>query len=281
MHSSSSTSAFDSFSTIDEASWEEDSITTYRERVRPKVPSSYDGTWHLLSLLGASSVGTVLPLVCWVASEGATWKELVTVVPCGLLYANLVEYCIHRFGAHHGGARHSSSVSSRTSRLPAPLRAFRFYHAVVHHSFFHGAGEAMEAEQPSDLYFVLFPSWVYFGWLACGLVPLIAPSAWCWWHLRPEHSEGYGPLARVLLLAAACASFSLWQYEVLHTFHHGALPQPLQACLEHVPVLRLMRRRHRIHHGAGRGKGCFNITWPVGDMLFGTLTTIDPVPNLR
>ena len=305
---STNSSAFDSLSTLDEASWEEDSLTAYRERVRPKVGASYNGRRHLLWLLGASALGTALPLFGWLGSEGASWKELAAVAPAGLLYANLLEYTLHRFAGHghprgdhtHGGHTHGDRAAAAAAAggcsirlrrrlmtpLATPLRAFRFYHAAVHHSFFHGGGEAMDAEEEADLFFILFPTWVYVGWLICGFAPLLAPAGWFLANAGASSAASVGSdgkaagsaVMRVLLLVMACASFSLLQYEVLHAFHHGALPPPLQAALERIPALRLMRRRHRIHHGGGGGRSggcCFNITWPLSDALFGTLASVE------
>ena len=134
------------------------------------------------------------------------------------------------------------------------------------------------------MYFVLFPAWIYVFWLCIGLAPLV-PVAWCWWcqlgggaaaaAASATDSSSTSSLpsggGRLRLLAASC-SFSLLQYEVLHSFHHGALPEAAQRLLERMPALRAMRHRHRVHHCSGQRRStCYNITWPLGDWLFGTL----------
>ena len=58
-----------------------------------------------------------------------------------ICYANLVEYCVHRFLYHE-----------LTS-----LKKFRKYHAIVHHGFF--SKEQWKIQTTDDIFFVLFPSW--------------------------------------------------------------------------------------------------------------------------
>ena len=58
-----------------------------------------------------------------------------------MCYANLVEYCVHRFLYHE-----------LTS-----LKKFRKYHAIVHHGFF--SKEQWKIQTTDDIFFVLFPSW--------------------------------------------------------------------------------------------------------------------------
>ena len=227
-HGSTSSSAFDSTSTVDEL-LAEDRVFEYRARIRLRLPKSYQGQMHLLLLLVASILGTALPLL----SYSGGWLLAAFVVPPTLLYANALEYCLHRYAGHEWV---SSSIP--------PLRLFRKYHAVVHHAFFEGGASSMKIETNRDIYFVLFPSWVYAFWATGGIAPM---------------AVGVGAGSNVLSLILSALSFSLFQYELLHTFHHQGLPSRIQAALEAVPVLRRMKRRHALHHGVGR-RVCYNIT---------------------
>ena len=234
----------------------------YRDRMRPKVPRGYSSQGHLLCLLGTTTLGTLLPLGCWLSNASNSWAQFAIFVPCALVYANLAEYFIHRFGGHH--------TALRSSRIK-PLKLFRFYHAVVHHTFF-SDGDSFAAEEPEDLFFVLFPAWVYLGWLLCTAAPM-AVLPLILWRGSDSSSGGGGGEWRssgAVQLLLASASFSLLQYELLHTFHHQALTPSLQRWLERVPALRTMQRRHLRHH-SGTRKGNYNITWPWSDYCFGTL----------
>jgi len=239
--SSSASSAFDSRSTMGDL----EPLMMYRDRVRSKLPPNYSGRRHLLLLLAVNFLGSAIPVATLLVS-GLEILRAAFVLMLTLVYANVVEYAIHRFAGHEG----------KSSRLVG-VKMFRMYHAVVHHNFF-GGGNAFHAEKSDDIFFILFPTWVYAGWLLCGLVPLLVLLA-------------LGLQAEVLFVIVAGLSFSLLQYEVLHTFHHRALPDSAQALLERIPALRAMQHRHRIHHSGGRNGCNYNITWPLSDALFRTL----------
>jgi len=169
-------------STVDylvERPWDVDeTVSEYRSRMRPKLPTDYSGWQHLLKLLLVTALGTMVPLAAWICNASARWVEFVIVVPCTLMYTNVLEYMIHRYGGHdhHIGVR------------PKALQLVRFYHAVVHHTFF-GDGAALHAEDPeTDLFFILFPASVYTCWALLASVPLALCS--------------YGQIA-VLLLASS------------------------------------------------------------------------------
>ena len=218
-------------------------VAAYRARVQPKLPGDYSGGKHLGSLLLASSIGALLPLafVTWEA------KSALLMFPTALVYGNFMEYAFHRFGGH--------------AREPytAPARAFRKYHSQVHHTFFSGA--LWTVGSPRDLYFVLFPAWVYLAWLVVSSVPVVLAS-----------TTGLlgGLLSRdACLLALSAGSVTLLQYEALHAFHHDGLPETLQRVLMEMPAFRGMQRRHRRHHA--RPGTNFSIMWPLADLVFGTL----------
>lgn len=218
-------------------------VSAYRERVRPKLSKGYSGESHLASLLLASAAGALLPLAFCTFRD----RSALLAFPAAMVYGNFFEYFVHRFAGH---AREA---------FFAPLRAFRKYHSQVHHTFFSGAKWAVEAKR--DLYFVLFPAWVYFGWFVVSITPIYAT-------VKTGLLDGL--VSRdACLVALSAGSVSLLQYEALHAFHHDGLPPAVQRRLEGTRVFKAMQRRHRRHHAR---PGCnFSITWPLADLLFGTL----------
>lgn len=268
-------------STVDylvERPWDVDeTVSEYRSRMRPKLPTAYSGWQHLLMLLLVTALGTMVPLAAWSCNASARWIELV-IVPCTLMYTNVVEYMIHRYGGHdhHIGVR------------PKALQLVRFYHAVVHHTFF-GDGAALHAEDPeTDLFFILFPTSVYTCWAMLASVPLALCSYGQIAALLLAGSSGGDmggeqqkwcvlglSLSSAVQLFCATVSFSLLQYEVMHCFHHGALPASANAVLARFPPAVAARQRHELHH-SGHRDACYNITWPLADALFGTLRATPP-----
>jgi sterol desaturase/sphingolipid hydroxylase (fatty acid hydroxylase superfamily) len=77
----------------------------------------------------------------------------------------------------------------------------------------------------------------------------------------------------------AMATFYFMSYEVLHFCYH--LDDDMW--ISHLPVIRALRRHHRIHHRLNLMlKYNFNITWPIADFFFGTIyreRTTEPPPE--
>ncbi len=87
-------------------------ISEYRNRVRPKIPSGYDGWNHVWSLLLATGLATLLPLV-FISFESV---PAFASLPAWLAYGNIGEYIAHRWGGH---------MQRKPSILP--LRLFNKY----------------------------------------------------------------------------------------------------------------------------------------------------------
>lgn len=227
----------------------------YRRRVRTRVSRSYDGHQHLFALLITSAVGVVAPLLF--LRSGYHRSPLVpVVVALGLAYANIVEYVLHRWFAH--AVRWTNPV----------LAAFKKYHSKVHHTFFAGE-DWMVDDGVTDLYFVLFPSWIYLLWAAIGVAPLLCGAT----TFVFAETDPYGlSLTDCALLLSACGAFQLFQYELLHAYSHRALPRWLQGCMEATRLFDGVMWRHRRHHKLNDGRN-YNITWPLADFAFGTLAS--------
>jgi hypothetical protein len=207
-------------------------VARYREHYRAEhLPAHYSGIRHLTGTLGIPAAGIAC---CVFALRDVTLGEWLTV-PATVLYANLVEYAGHRGPMHHPVKR---------------LTAIFERHARQHHRFF--TRDAMQLESAADLRAILFPLRLvvfYFGFFG---LPLAALLAWI----------ASGNVA-VLFLATALAYYL--NYEILHLAWHLRPDGGLGA-------LRVLRRLHLYHHDPALMQAHnFNITYPVGDLLFGTL----------
>lgn len=75
-----------------------------------------------------------------------------------------------------------------------------------------------------------------------------------------------GRAAGLLFFAVALTYYLA--YEVLHLLAH----LPASNALTRSPLLHRLLRHHRLHHAPGvMNKGNYNIVFPFGDWLFGTL----------
>ena len=72
----------------------------------------------------------------------------------------------------------------------------------------------------------------------------------------------------VALLFVITAVAYFLNYELLHFAYHAAP----ESWLSRLPLMERLRRLHTLHHRPSLMQRCnFNITYPVGDVLFGTL----------
>jgi hypothetical protein len=210
-------------------------VARYRDQYRAEeIPTGYRGWTHFAFTFG---VGTAALL--WSALEVSDPSALEWLtVPLTFLYANLSEYWGHRTAMHRP--------------LPGLGLVYR-RHAGQHHRFF--THEAMPLESSSDFRAVLFPpSLALFFFLAFAL-----PA---WWLLSLLASDNAG----WLFVATAIAYFL--NYELFHLAYHA----PAGHWATRLPGFARLQRLHRIHHDPSLMARCnFNITYPIGDLLFGTL----------
>ena len=84
-------------------------------------------------------------------------------------------------------------------------------------------------ESTDDIFFVLFPSWVYMVWAVLGAGPvLLIAGGLVGSAADPVSAAWYRAIA---LVVASTGSFAMLQYEVLHSYHHAALPTVRTASL--------------------------------------------------
>lgn len=202
-----------------------------RDAVRRYIPSGYRPELHLFTLLAVCLGGAAACLAQLPSLAEAPWSLGLGM----LLLANLIEYVAHRGPMHH---------------VWRPfLQAAYEAHSGRHHRFF--SPRRMEISQPGDIWLVLFSMKDMALLFVCvlpiflGLRALVPPAAF--------------------LVLAATGFLYFLAYEGLHLICH--LPE------SHLLVrLRLfdgLRARHRRHHENDSVN--FNLTFPLGDALFGTL----------
>ncbi|RPI13281.1 MAG: fatty acid hydroxylase family protein [Lysobacterales bacterium] len=208
---------------------------TFRELYRQEhVPAGYRGGRHALFTFGLGGAVLATALVQLEAVQPVEWLA----VPLTFLYANLAEYWGHRGPMHH---------------LRRGLRLVYERHTKQHHRFF--THESMELDGPRDLRAVLFPPVLVVFFLAAFMIPVGLLLAWV-----------ATPNVAWLYIATSLAYFL--NYEFLHAAYHLPPSHPVAR----LPLVGRLRRLHTTHHDPRLMASCnFNITYPIGDLLFGTL----------
>jgi hypothetical protein len=211
-------------------------VAGYRERYRQdELPRGYDGRVHLAITFGG---GLLALFAClWQLKDVGPLEWLA--LPLSFAYANLAEYLGHRFPMHR------------------PFKGLGIVykrHAGQHHRFF--SHEAMPIDGLRDLRAVLFPPVLvvfFFG--------LFATPAWFVLEKLVSADVAW------LFVAGGIAYFL--NYEVLHLAYH--LPET--HWLARLAPVRKLRWLHTLHHDTRRmARHNFNISYPVCDWLFGTLS---------
>jgi sterol desaturase/sphingolipid hydroxylase (fatty acid hydroxylase superfamily) len=210
-------------------------VAGYRGQYRrDHVPARYRAGLHLAFTFGAGGALLVVALLQLEAVATLEWLAL----PLSLLYANLAEYWGHRGPMHH--------------RVRG-LRLVFERHTRQHHRFF--AHDAMAIDGPRDLRAVLFPPLLVTFFLTAFALPAGLLLAWL-----------ATPNVAWLFVAAIVGYFL--NYELLHMAYH--LPEG--HALARTRLIRWLKPLHQLHHDPQWMTRCnFNITYPVGDRLFGTL----------
>ena len=199
-----------------------------------EIPVGYSGWLHF-----AITNGLVLASVAvcaWQLNEVMLGEWLA--IPFIALYANLAEYFGHRFVMHR------------------PRRGFGLIyrrHVKQHHRFF--TDTAMPVDSSRDFKAVLFPPLLLMLFLGAFGTPVAL-------------AVGYFASANTGWLFAITGLLYFLNYEYLHLAYH--LPE--SHWVARLPFMARLKRLHTAHHDQSRmAHANFNITYPVGDWLFGTL----------
>ena len=216
------------------------SVAEFRAQHRAAhIGPRYSGWLHLATTtLGAAAV---IAFCAWRVDDVRPFE--LALVPVFFLFANIVEYLGHRGPMHHRGKA---------------LAILFERHTQQHHRFF--THDAMESESPRDFQMVLFPP-VMLAFFLGGVAPLGALLA-----ALTTANVGY------LFVLTGFAYFLT--YEWLHWSYHQSASSPIGKS----PLIARLRRHHLVHHDVAQmTRVNFNITFPIGDALFGTLDRNHPV----
>jgi hypothetical protein len=159
-------------------------------------------------------------------------------IPITFLYANITEYVAHR-GPMHLRFR--------------GLRMVFKDHTQEHHHYF--TSEWMELSGLRDLAAILFPPFnlaLFVG--LSGISVALLLGVWI------SANVGY------LFLAVALGYYA--NYELFHLAYH----MPGNSRIGRLPFMRKLRLHHTRHHDLQlMSRFCFNITYPICDLIFGTM----------
>jgi hypothetical protein len=212
-----------------------DAVAAYREQYRQEhIPSGYQGWRHLLftfGIGGAAMAGAILQLD---QVRPLEWLA----IPLTFLYTNFAEYWGHRGPMHH---------------LKRGLRLVYERHTRQHHRFF--TDQRMELDGLRDLRAVLFPPVLMIFFFAAFALPVGFALAWA-----------ASPNVAWLYVATSLGYFL--NYEFLHMAYHLPASHPVARW----PLVGRLKGLHQAHHDPRlMAHYNFNITYPIFDVVFGTL----------
>jgi hypothetical protein len=203
-----------------------------RETLRASWSPRYRGGLHAAF---TASFGLAVFAIALSRVHAPTLAQL-SVVPLTFLYANLIEWRMHKGPMHH-----------RTQALSLVHKR----HTLEHHRFF--TREEMALEGHRDVKMVLFPPLLIFFFAL-----FAAPVGFALGNF-------FGVNVAALFVACAIGYFLL--YESLHLSYH----LPARSRVTRLPILRALARHHALHHELSRmTEGNFNVTFPICDSIFGT-----------
>ncbi|SEA35298.1 sterol desaturase family protein [Microbulbifer marinus] len=213
----------------------------YRQRYRTEfIGPHYSGWLHLAFTISASLAVIAFSLL---QLDEPTWYQWLTL-PIAFIYTNLMEYWGHR-GPMHNRRKWLGGVYRR--------------HTLRHHRFFRD--DAMAYENSRDFHAVLFPPVLVAFFLLATVVPSALLVHWL-----------LGANVAWLYVATVFAYFL--NYELLHFAYHVRE----ESWVGRLPGMATLRRLHTQHHDPRlMQRFNFNITYPIGDWLFGTLYRPDSV----
>ncbi len=196
-------------------------------------PRGYNGWRHLGLSMGFAITTLVLAASQLSNTSAYEWLTL----PITFIYANIVEYVVHRFPMHR------------------PFKALKILfrrHARQHHRFF--TEKAMQFDSANDFAALLFPPYLIFFFLFFFALPVGLLLAFV-----ASENVAY------LFVVTAFAYFI--NYEMFHTMYH----LPSSHWIYRFKLARSLRELHLHHHNQKiMSHYNFNITYPISDWLFGT-----------
>jgi hypothetical protein len=210
-------------------------VAAYREQYRQEyIPPQYKGWLHLAFTFGIGGVALATAILQLEHVRPLEWLT----IPIAFLYTNLAEYWGHRGPMHH---------------LKRGLRLVYERHTKQHHRFF--TDQSMELDGLRDLRAVLFPPILMTFFITAFALPAWLLLAWA-----------ASPNVAWLFVATSLGYFL--NYEFLHMAYHLPASHPIARW----PLVGRLKGLHQAHHDPRlMARYNFNITYPICDVLFGTL----------
>jgi hypothetical protein len=207
----------------------------FRRQLIDEIPGWYSPWGHLAATVG---VGVITLFLAAPRLRAPALVDFLTI-PIAMVFSNLVEWLAHRHLMH---------------RRRIPFRVLFDRHTPEHHRVF--GYRSMAIESPAELRLVLIPA---VGVL--GIVLLAAPAAFV---------AGLLVNPNVGWLFLMTSAVYVVGYELSHLAYH--LPE--SSLVYRLPLLRALREHHARHHVPGlMQKANFNVTIPLGDLLFGSIAS--------
>ena len=211
-----------------------ESVKIFRQKDREENISKHYYGWLHFTLTTILSIAIIS--ISFFRLRDVQSLEWLTI-PLTFLYANIAEYFGHIGPMHH---------------LRKPFGLMYQRHTKEHHVFF--TDKYMEFDSSKDFKAVLFPIVLvlfFFG--------LIGIPSWLllYWLFS----------SNVAWLFSMTAVAYFLNYEWLHFAYHCSE----ESWLRYIPGLKKLRQLHLHHHNQKlMSRYNFNITYPIGDILFGT-----------
>jgi hypothetical protein len=214
-------------------------VTEFRERYRASNREKFYSAYLHIGLTNSLALGGIAYSISQLAAISGSWSWLgdAWILPVTFLYGNLAEYSLHRWVMH---------------RKRKYLFLLFERHVLNHHFFF--SDQRMACDAPSDYRVILFPT----GVLTLFATICVAPVAFALNHFL-------SPASAHLFTIGALTYFL--NYEWFHLAYH----QSETSWAARLPGMRSFQALHRTHHDKSlMSRYNFNITYPVGDLIFGT-----------
>jgi hypothetical protein len=204
----------------------------FREDFRGKIGRLYHGWAHvaLIYAIGGAAIWHFARQL-----HAPAWFEW-SIVPLAFLGANTFEWWIHKYVMH---------------RPIRGLMGIYKRHTLAHHQFF--TEHEYTIDSTRDFRIVFFPPYALVTFLAMSVVPAFLLN------------RAGLPDAGWLLLITNTALYL--NYEFFHFCCHVKDDRVVR----HIPFINTIRRHHAAHHNTAiMMERNFNLTYPIGDWLFGT-----------
>ena len=215
----------------------------FREHMLKSVPNWYVPWVHLATTAGLSSLAVA---VAGSQLSSVSAIELLTI-PAVFLLSNLLEWHAHKHLLH---------------KRVWPMQVLYDRHTPEHHRVYRY--HSMEIREWKELRLVLIPAVGVLGIIATS-VPGALLAGWI-----------FGSNVGWLFLLTSAAYVA--SYELTHFAYHLRK----DSFIGRLGFVRWMREHHAIHHDPRlMQRYNFNVTVPLGDLLFGTMASKDLVEMVK